>query len=68
MFSVSTLRGLEFDRIVHVVAGLAVTPTGMDRLAELRPLTEVDGVVSAQKATSEGVRDRKSTRLNSSHT
>ena len=34
------LRALEFDRIVSVVAGLAVTPTGRDRLAELTPLTD----------------------------
>ena len=52
----ATLRALEFDRIVQVVAGLAVTPTGMDRLAELRPLTEPTRVVAAQKATSEGTR------------
>ena len=31
------LRALEFDRIVSVVSGLAVTPTGRDRLAELTP-------------------------------
>ncbi|MDO8793187.1 MAG: hypothetical protein Q7J25_01045, partial [Vicinamibacterales bacterium] len=52
----ATLRALEFDRIVQVVAGLAVTPTGMDRLAELRPLTDSSRVVAAQKATSEGTR------------
>ena len=34
------LRALEFDRIVSVVAGLAVTPTGRDRLAELHPMTD----------------------------
>ena len=49
-----TLRALEFDRIVTVVAGLAVTPTGRDRLAELHPLTDVARVVAAQQATSEG--------------
>ena len=48
------LRALEFDRIVAVVAGLAVTPTGRDRLEELHPLTDVDRVVAAQQATSEG--------------
>jgi DNA mismatch repair protein MutS2 len=52
----ATLRALEFDRIVHVVAGLAITPTGMARLAELRPLTEVGAADRAQKATSEGTR------------
>ena len=50
------LRALEFDRIVSVVAGLAVTPTGQDRLAELQPLTDAGAVVAAQKATSEGTR------------
>ena len=52
----ATLRSLEFDRIVQVVAGLAVTPTGMGRLAELHPLTDAPRVVAAQKATSEGTR------------
>jgi DNA mismatch repair protein MutS2 len=52
----SALRALEFDRIVSVVAGLAVTPTGQDRLAELHPLTNVAAVVAAQRATSEGTR------------
>ena len=32
------LRALEFDRIVAVVSGLAVTPTGEARLAELEPV------------------------------
>jgi DNA mismatch repair protein MutS2 len=48
------LRALEFDRIVAVVAGLAVTPTGRDRLEALHPLTDVTKVVAAQQATSEG--------------
>ena len=50
------LRALEFDRIVSVVAGLAVTPTGHDRLAELHPLTDATVVVATQKATTEGTR------------
>jgi DNA mismatch repair protein MutS2 len=50
------LRALEFDRIVSVVAGLAVTPLGHDRLAELHPLTEPARVVAAQRATTEGTR------------
>lgn len=50
------LRALEFDRIVSVVRGLAVTPTGQDRLAELHPLTDVAGVTAAQRATTEGTR------------
>jgi DNA mismatch repair protein MutS2 len=52
----SALRALEFDRIVSVVMGLAVTPTGHDRLAELQPLVDAAAVVAAQKATSEGTR------------
>jgi len=50
------LRALEFDRIVSVVTGLAATPTGRDRLAELHPLTDAGAVVAAQQATSEGTR------------
>src|SRR3954447_10055284 len=52
----NTLRALEFDRIVSAVVDLAVTPTGRDRLADLRPLTDAGAVVAAQKATSEGAR------------
>ena len=50
------LRALEFDRIVSVVTGLAVTPTGEARLAQLRPLTDAGRVMAAQRAASEGVR------------
>ncbi len=50
------LRALEFDRIVSVVTGLAVTPAGTARLARLRPLTDPGRVIAAQRATSEGVR------------
>ncbi len=50
------LRALEFDRIVSVVAGLAVTPTGQDVLAELHPLTDAGAVGGVQKATTEGTR------------
>lgn len=50
------LRALEFDRIVTVVSGLAVTPTGAARLAALAPLTEVAQVLTAQRATTEGTR------------
>src|SRR5688572_19567189 len=52
----SPLRALEFDRIVSVVAGLALTPTGEARLEALLPLTEADDVVAAQRETTEGVR------------
>ena len=47
------LRALEFDRIVSVVAGLAVTPTGEERLAHLGPLTDAQAVARAQRATTE---------------
>ena len=50
------LRALEFDRIVSVVTGLAVTSTGEDRLAALHPLTDASAVVAAQRATTEGTR------------
>ena len=52
----SALRALEFDRIVSVVTGLAVTPTGRDRLGDLHPLTDPSRVGATQRATSEGVR------------
>jgi DNA mismatch repair protein MutS2 len=50
------LRALEFDRIVSVVTGLALTPTGAARLEDLRPLTDASRVIAAQRATSEGAR------------
>jgi DNA mismatch repair protein MutS2 len=52
----SALRALEFDRIVWVVSGLSVTPTGRDRLAELQPLVDARAVAAAQRATTEGTR------------
>ena len=51
-----TLRALEFESIVEAVAGLAVTPTGSERLLQLRPLTDPAKVAAAQRATSEGTR------------
>ncbi|OFW39919.1 MAG: hypothetical protein A3F70_02130 [Acidobacteria bacterium RIFCSPLOWO2_12_FULL_67_14] len=50
------LRALEFDRIVSVLTGLAVTPTGRSRLAALHPLKEEADVAAALRATTEGVR------------
>jgi len=50
------LRALEFDRIVSVVSGLAVTPPGRDRLAALQPFVDASRVIAAQRATSEGSR------------
>ena len=50
-----TLRALEFDRIVAVLAGLAVTPTGRDRLEALQPSIDADAVAAALTGTSEAV-------------
>jgi DNA mismatch repair protein MutS2 len=50
------LRALEFDRIVAVVSGLAVTPTGQARLAELHPVVDATRVITLQRATTEGTR------------
>ena len=55
-FRRSRLRAIEFDRIVSIVAGLAVTPTGRERLEAMAPLTEPARVGAAQAATTEGVR------------
>ncbi len=50
------LKTLEFDRIVTIVAGLTVTPTGLVRLSELAPQTDVGSVLAALRATTEGTR------------
>jgi DNA mismatch repair protein MutS2 len=50
------LRALEFDRIIEVLSGLAVTPTGRDSLADLAPATDVADVTERQRETSEVVR------------
>ena len=50
------LRSLEFDRIVEVVQGFALTPLGAARLAQLHPLTDPREVQAALAATSECVR------------
>jgi DNA mismatch repair protein MutS2 len=49
------LRTLEFDRIVEVVSGLALTPFGGAALAELTPSTDPRTVAAAINATSETV-------------
>jgi DNA mismatch repair protein MutS2 len=54
--SAVTLRAIEFDRIVSIVADLAVTPTGRERLEAMVPMTDPSRVSAAQAATSEGVR------------
>jgi DNA mismatch repair protein MutS2 len=51
-----TLRALEFDRIVAMVADLAVTPMGRAELESLTPLTSATAVATVLGATSEGVR------------
>ena len=51
-----SLRALEFDRIVTVLSGLAVTPTGRDTLLDVRPETDPDAVARLQRETSEVVR------------
>jgi DNA mismatch repair protein MutS2 len=47
------LRTLEFDRIVDVVTGLALTPLGAGALARLEPHTEPRDVADALNATTE---------------
>jgi DNA mismatch repair protein MutS2 len=47
------LRTLEFDRIVDVVTGLALTPLGANVLAELHPHTNPKAVADALNATTE---------------
>src|SRR5688500_1692848 len=51
-----TLRSLEFDRIVTMVADLAVTPMGRAEVESLAPMTSPTRVAAALGATSEGVR------------
>jgi len=50
------LRALEFDRIVEVLTGLAVTPTGRDALASASPAADPSDVARLQRETSEVVR------------
>src|SRR4029077_4309440 len=54
--SAVTLRAIEFDRVVSIVAALAVTPTGRERLQAVAPMTEASQVAAAQAATTEGAR------------
>ena len=51
----STLRVLEFDRIVEAVQSFALTPLGITELSKLRPLVEPLSVQAAQTATTECV-------------
>jgi DNA mismatch repair protein MutS2 len=47
------LRTLEFDRVVDVVAGLALTPLGAASLSRLEPSTDPRAVADALNATTE---------------
>src|SRR4051812_27117460 len=51
-----TLRALEWDRIVDLVRGLALTPLGEAHLAELQPQADPQRVQELLAATSEGVK------------
>ena len=52
----AALRALEFDQVVAVLADLAITPAGRDRLEALEPQPDTAAVQAALRATSEGVR------------
>ena len=51
-----SLRTLEFDRVVTLVADLTVTPMGRTEIEALTPMTSATRVGAALGATSEGVR------------
>lgn len=51
----STLRALEFDRIVDVVQALSLTSLGAAELRQLRPLTDPGGIRTALSTTTECV-------------
>jgi len=50
------VRALEWDQIVEVVRGLALTPLGTARLADLEPLTDPHRVSHLLATTTEGVK------------
>src|SRR6187397_3211594 len=50
------LRALEFDQIVDVVTGFALTPPGAARLAELAPQSDPHRSAQLLSATAEGVK------------
>src|SRR5262245_39009087 len=50
-----TFRALEWDQIVELVAGFALTPLGRARLADLEPQTDPQRVSLLVAATTEGV-------------
>ena len=49
----STIRSLEFDRIVEVVRSFALTPLGSARLARLEPQADIHSAQAALAATTE---------------
>lgn len=55
MYSV-TLRALEWDQIVELVSGFALTPLGATRLAELQPQADPHRVAQLLAVTTEGVK------------
>jgi DNA mismatch repair protein MutS2 len=50
------LRALEWDQIVDVVCGFALTPLGRSRLADLQPQSDAHRVAQLLGATAEGVK------------
>jgi DNA mismatch repair protein MutS2 len=52
----SVLRALEWDQIVDVVRGFALTPIGAGRLAELAPQSDPHRAAQLLTATTEGVK------------
>jgi DNA mismatch repair protein MutS2 len=52
----AALRALEWDRIVDVVRGFALTPLGAARLAELEPQSDAHRVSQLLATTTEGVK------------
>jgi DNA mismatch repair protein MutS2 len=52
----AVLRALEFDRIVELVRGFALTPMGGERLARLSPSSDHQKVAQLLSATSETTR------------
>ena len=49
----AVLRSLEFDRVVEMVRGFAMTPMGDDRLSRLAPSGDLQTVAQLLAATSE---------------
>ncbi|HMF99246.1 MAG TPA: endonuclease MutS2 [Vicinamibacterales bacterium] len=52
----TSLRALEFDRIIDAVKGFALTPMGAERLARLQPSTDARQVAQLLAATTEATK------------